>query len=753
MHRFTRMVCTYGMLLCFMFTATVPVYAEQGANPAANSTVQAAQTTGITSLFKDVTTKDSNLLIINYLANRELMKGYPDKTFHPLAKVTRAEAAVLMVRAAGLKPEQSKARFKDVDPKYWAINDINTAIAAGYLRGYPDGKFRPDSMISRAEGVSLFLRLSKQPDEGVALPTLTDVNAKHWAARPVAIALAAGMTGLTADKKRFLPDASLNRSDMARMLGVLLIKDLNLAETNLPDKLQVVKGTVSVTRAGSQVAEEIKESTTLQPGDLVTSGGDGTAEIKFPDGTGLFIKEKTKILFKEGRGRAYIKADGTAGTAVEWLAVELKEGKMFGALAAKYEATETKPETEAKQVSLIDQERVFDKLSQGTFKILATAGATPVTEKKVASGTKPWWQAQQTKRVRVKVDMPWGMAAVRGTFWENSVDESGHTSTNVLNGEAEMSSGGKAVVLKGGQSTVITQPDAPPAPPAPMTIKDKQDWIQTKVWAQERAKDIQTNKETELPPPPVVTPIASPVPKQQPNTKLPQPVKPELPKPPVSITDIIDDVLVKIADGTPPPTPEPKVTTGNTSPPPTVAVNGVTLDKYALVLKAVGDTATLTANVFPDTASNKVVNWTSSDTAVATVTNGVVTPLAAGETIITATTKDGNKVDTATVKVIDSSAWVAVNGILITGVNVYWVETNRSSLSLYTGHSPVILVPKFTPGNATNRGVTWSSDKPEVATVSAGGVVVPIATGTATITATSEDGGYTATCTVTVYND
>ena len=54
------------------------------------------------------------------------------------------------------------------------------------------------------------------------------------------------------------------------------------------------------------------------------------------------------------------------------------------------------------------------------------------------------------------------------------------------------------------------------------------------------------------------------------------------------------------------------------------------------------------------------------------------------------------------------------------------------------------------PSNATNQNVTWSSDKPEVATVDANGKVTAKAAGTATITVTTEDGKKTATCTVTV---
>jgi len=74
----------------------------------------------------------------------------------------------------------------------------------------------------------------------------------------------------------------------------------------------------------------------------------------------------------------------------------------------------------------------------------------------------------------------------------------------------------------------------------------------------------------------------------------------------------------------------------------TVLVTGVSLNKTSSIL-TVGDTETLTATVLPLNATNKNVTWTSSNTSVATIDNGVVTAKAAGTATITATTEDGNK--------------------------------------------------------------------------------------------------------------
>ena len=91
--------------------------------------------------------------------------------------------------------------------------------------------------------------------------------------------------------------------------------------------------------------------------------------------------------------------------------------------------------------------------------------------------------------------------------------------------------------------------------------------------------------------------------------------------------------------------------------PAAVPVTGVTLDQDTMTLTAGGATGTLTATVAPENATNKNVSWTSSDESVATVANGVVTPVAAGLATITVTTADGNKTATCDVTVTTAGTY------------------------------------------------------------------------------------------------
>ena len=163
----------------------------------------------------------------------------------------------------------------------------------------------------------------------------------------------------------------------------------------------------------------------------------------------------------------------------------------------------------------------------------------------------------------------------------------------------------------------------------------------------------------------------------------------------------------------------------------TVSVTGVTLEPTSLSLFT-GNTATLTATVEPDNATNKNVTWSSNNANVATVQNGTVTAVGAGEATITVQTQDGNHTATCIVTVT----------VPVTGVKL-----NKETLELFTDGSET-LTATVEPGNATNKNVTWSSSVETIATVDNNGTVTAVGAGEATITATA--GGITATCVVHV---
>ena len=167
-----------------------------------------------------------------------------------------------------------------------------------------------------------------------------------------------------------------------------------------------------------------------------------------------------------------------------------------------------------------------------------------------------------------------------------------------------------------------------------------------------------------------------------------------------------------------------------------VPITGVTLDKTTGTLN-VGDTETLVATVTPDnTTEDKTVTWTSSDPAVATVANGVVTAVAPGTAIITATAADVSATYTVEVK-------QPLTGIAL----------NATSENLLKGQEFDLKV-SYVPANATDEvTITWATSDETVATVE-NGKVKALKEGIAVITATAKVDGtnreYTATCEINV---
>ena len=201
----------------------------------------------------------------------------------------------------------------------------------------------------------------------------------------------------------------------------------------------------------------------------------------------------------------------------------------------------------------------------------------------------------------------------------------------------------------------------------------------------------------------------------------------------VSVATVADGIVTAKSPGTVTVTAKSGIYTTDCNVTVTVDIESLSLDKTNLSL-SIGETAQLTATVKPDDATDKNVSWTSSDESVAKVDNGKVTAVKSGKATIIA--KCGDKTAECEVTV-----YAKVTG----------VKLSSSSLRMMSGDK-ALLKATITPDNAMNKNISWSSDNETVAVVNNGEVTAK-AEGKATITVTTEDGQYTATCSVTVTND
>jgi Subtilase family/S-layer homology domain len=101
--------------------------------------------------FKDVKPEDWYSPNLVYLYQRNILTGYPGNYIKPRSYITRGEAVALLGRALGLNGEKRPTVFKDVGGNYFASGYIQSAFDHGIISGFPDGTFRPDSPVTRAE--------------------------------------------------------------------------------------------------------------------------------------------------------------------------------------------------------------------------------------------------------------------------------------------------------------------------------------------------------------------------------------------------------------------------------------------------------------------------------------------------------------------------------------------------------------------------------------------------------------------------
>lgn len=168
-------------------------------------------------------------------------------------------------------------------------------------------------------------------------------------------------------------------------------------------------------------------------------------------------------------------------------------------------------------------------------------------------------------------------------------------------------------------------------------------------------------------------------------------------------------------------------------------VTGISMSETTVELKP-GETHQLTATVLPQNASNAEVTWYSDKESVAKVSqSGLVSAVSTGEATIHVVTSDGGKMATCLVKV---------------GTPVKGITLSISSKTLYVGDPSLDISATLTPANATDKSLEWSSSDPEVASIAPGAalhaVIKPLKPGKTIITATTKDGGFTASCEVTV---
>ncbi|NLC78023.1 MAG: hypothetical protein GX750_10470, partial [Clostridia bacterium] len=447
------------------------------------------------SPFSDLAPSDENYRYVKFLQNKGVINGFPDGTFQPYGSLTRAEAAKMLVTAAGL-PLQSTGHptYSDVSPDHWAYPYIETATHLGLLTGYPDGTFQPQRQLTRAETAVILYRTYGTDYQWSGDPLAVDLPA--WAAGPASSIIDAGLMGID-EEKRFQPDWATPRVEFARALALLHTLHDNWRIVPLKATLWPKTGGVQLQKPGQQPVS-VTQPAVLAVDDVVITGSRGEAEIRFEDGSALLLTANSELKVQALVGSLFILPDGTEGSAVEDLQVQFLKGSMFGALATRG----VDPETLLPQTAAAGNWSMFPLLALAGdnweavgYSANATLAANgniddmDIDPDSEAFKKLPPWKQLQLKKVKVKVNMPHGVAAVRGSFWKIQLEQIGERIREIINfihGEGEVQSGDHTVPIRAGEKTAIEEPGAPPTPPEPMTREEQQEWVAMKDWVTER---------------------------------------------------------------------------------------------------------------------------------------------------------------------------------------------------------------------------------------------------------------------------
>ena len=180
-----------------------------------------------TAAFSDVSSDYWAKGFIQELANRGVLSGFPDGSFRPNQPVTRAQFAAMVRQAFRKSPIRPAVSFTDVPETYWAIGAVREAYTTGFMSGFPEGNFLPDANISRSQVlVSLANGMSYTANGSVngTLQVYSDGNAiQDWARPSIAAATEKQIVVNYPNVQTLNPNRDATRAEVAAVIYQALV--------------------------------------------------------------------------------------------------------------------------------------------------------------------------------------------------------------------------------------------------------------------------------------------------------------------------------------------------------------------------------------------------------------------------------------------------------------------------------------------------------------------------------------------------
>lgn len=154
---------------------------------------------------------------VNILAENFILNGYLDGTFKPEANITRGEFAKIIVSATDTLDISASSSFSDVSSDDWYYYYVSSAYKEGFIKGYPDGTFRPDDYITRADICTIVSRCLGSPTSLSGVTFDDDFLIPSYAKIPVYALVKLGIINGMGDGK-FAPTAFATRAQTAKII-------------------------------------------------------------------------------------------------------------------------------------------------------------------------------------------------------------------------------------------------------------------------------------------------------------------------------------------------------------------------------------------------------------------------------------------------------------------------------------------------------------------------------------------------------
>ncbi len=198
---------------------------------------------------------------ISLLADLKIVTGNPDGNFYPAKPVNRAEFLILLYRTKGWTPSApATACFSDVPRGAWYEAVVCDASSKGYVGGYPDGKFRPEKEVNRAESLKMIFKVfgfdqNANPTRG---STYIDVPENAWFRSYFTASFAYHVLPVAGQGTTFYyPESSLLRGEAAAYIHNAMSARLDDASSSTAASIASVRTRSSVASASSSIGESI----------------------------------------------------------------------------------------------------------------------------------------------------------------------------------------------------------------------------------------------------------------------------------------------------------------------------------------------------------------------------------------------------------------------------------------------------------------------------------------------------------------